>query len=145
MAIERVGVVGAGTMGSGIIEVVARNGLPVVAHEVSPEAVEAGRSRVEGSMNKAVERGKLDEEVRDTALAATTWTTDLADLATTRRCCSPSRRRCSRRSHRWTGHWQGTQPFARLRQPPRYAAAGTSSPPTGRSRRYRPLPWKTRS
>jgi 3-hydroxybutyryl-CoA dehydrogenase len=81
MAIERVGVVGAGTMGSGIIEVVARNGLPVVAHEISPEAVEAGQARVEGSMTKAVERGKLEEDVRDAAVAATSWTTDLADLA----------------------------------------------------------------
>jgi 3-hydroxybutyryl-CoA dehydrogenase len=81
MAIERVGVVGAGTMGSGIIEVVARNGVPVVAHEIGPEAVEAGKSRVEGSMAKAVERGKLDGAVRDEAEAATTWTTDLDDLA----------------------------------------------------------------
>ena len=81
MAIERVGIVGAGTMGSGIIEVVSRNGLAVVAHEVSPEAVEAGKARVEGSMGKAVERGKLDEEVRDAAVAATTWTTDLDDMA----------------------------------------------------------------
>lgn len=80
MAIERVGVVGAGTMGSGIIEVVARNGLTVVAREISPEAVEAGRSRVEGSMNKALERGKLDESVRDAAVAHTIWTTDLGDM-----------------------------------------------------------------
>ena len=81
MAIQQVGVVGAGTMGSGIIEVMSRNGLSVVAHEASPEAVEAGRSRVEGSMNKALERGKLDESVRDSAVAATTWTTDLGDMA----------------------------------------------------------------
>ena len=80
MALERVGVVGAGTMGSGIIEVVARNGLTVVAREMSPEAVEAGRSRVEGSMNKAIARGKLDESVRDAAVAHTIWTTDLGDM-----------------------------------------------------------------
>ena len=81
MAIERVGVVGAGIMGSGIIEVVARNGLAVVAREMSPEAVEAGRSRVERSMSKALERGKLDESVRDAAVAQTIWTTDLDDMA----------------------------------------------------------------
>ena len=56
MAISKVGVVGAGTMGSGIIEVASRNGLDVVAREVSPELVEAGKARVEGSMSKAVER-----------------------------------------------------------------------------------------
>lgn len=80
MVIARVGVVGAGTMGSGIIEVVSRNGLPVVAHEISPEAVEAGKARVEGSMSKALERGKLDESVRDAAVAGTIWTTDLGDM-----------------------------------------------------------------
>ncbi|RMH71757.1 MAG: 3-hydroxybutyryl-CoA dehydrogenase [Actinomyces sp.] len=78
---RRIGVVGAGQMGSGIIEVMARNGLEVVAREVDAAAAEAGRSRVESSMGRAVERGKLDAETRDRALAAVTWTTELADLA----------------------------------------------------------------
>jgi 3-hydroxybutyryl-CoA dehydrogenase len=81
VAITTVGVVGAGAMGSGIIEVAARSGVAVVARDISAEAVEAGRGRVEGSMAKAVERGKLDEADRDAAVTATTWTTDLADLA----------------------------------------------------------------
>lgn len=81
MAIELVGVIGAGTMGSGIIEVVTRNGLETIACEASPESVEAGQARVAGSMNRAVGRGKLDSDVRDAALAATTWTTDIDDLA----------------------------------------------------------------
>ncbi len=81
MTIGTVGVVGAGAMGSGIIEVAARNGLEVVAREISPEAVEAGTTRVVASMDKAVSRGKLDGSVRDSALANLTWTTDFADLA----------------------------------------------------------------
>ncbi len=80
MNIETVGVVGAGAMGSGIIEVAARNGLKVVAREISPEAVEAGKARVEGSMEKAVSRGKLEESTREAALANLDWTTDFADL-----------------------------------------------------------------
>ncbi len=81
MAVETLGVVGAGTMGSGIIELAAKAGVPVVAREISPEAVEAAKSRVDASMGKAVARGKLDEADKQAALAAITWTTDLADLA----------------------------------------------------------------
>ena len=81
MDIGTIGVVGIGTMGSGIVEVAARNGLRVVAQEGSPDLVEAGRSRVEGSMDRGVARGKLDEATREAASAAVTWTTDLGDMA----------------------------------------------------------------
>ncbi len=81
MAIGTVGVIGVGTMGSGIVEVAARNGLQVVAREATPELVEGGRARVEGSMDRGVARGKLDEATREAAAAAVTWTTDLDDLA----------------------------------------------------------------
>ena len=81
MEIVTIGVIGIGTMGSGIVEVAARNGLRVVAQEGSPDLVEAGRSRVEGSMDRGLARGKLDEATRDAAAAAVTWTTDLGDLA----------------------------------------------------------------
>lgn len=80
MAIDTLGIVGAGAMGSGIIEVAARAGVSVVARDIDARAVEAGRARVEGSMGKAVERGKLDATTRDTAIAAITWTTELGDL-----------------------------------------------------------------
>ena len=81
MEIGTVGVIGVGTMGSGIVEVAARNGLQVVAREATPELVEAGRSRVEKSMDRGVARGKLDEAAREAAAAAVAWTTDLDDLA----------------------------------------------------------------
>ena len=81
MDIGTIGVIGIGTMGAGIVEVAARNGLRVVAQEASPDLVEAGRSRVEGSMDRGLARGKLDEVTRDAASAAVTWTTDLGDLA----------------------------------------------------------------
>lgn len=80
MAIESVGIIGAGAMGSGIIEVAARSGVSVVARDIDAAAIEAGRSRVEASLGTAVERGKLDEATRDTALASITWTTDIDDL-----------------------------------------------------------------
>lgn len=80
MKISRVGVVGCGTMGSGICEVVARAGLPVAFVEVSGEAVEAGHSRIRRSLDRAVERGKLDAAERDAILGRITGDVDFAAL-----------------------------------------------------------------
>ncbi|MBK0868649.1 3-hydroxybutyryl-CoA dehydrogenase [Saccharopolyspora sp. HNM0986] len=79
--IERVGVVGSGLMGAGIAEVNARSGLDVLVSEVSEEAVEAGRQRITGSLERAVQRGKLAEADRDAALGRLRFTTSLADFA----------------------------------------------------------------
>ena len=76
-----VGIVGLGTMGAGIAEVVARHGLSVVGVEVSPEQAAASRARIEGSTARAVERGKLTEEERAEALGRISIGTDIADLA----------------------------------------------------------------
>ena len=78
--IERVGVVGAGLMGSGIAEVNARAGLRVTVAEVSDSAVEAGRSRIRGSLDRGVERGKISAADRDAAWDNIGFTTSLADL-----------------------------------------------------------------
>ncbi|MCX6462579.1 MAG: 3-hydroxybutyryl-CoA dehydrogenase [Pseudonocardiales bacterium] len=76
-----VGVVGLGTMGAGIVEVFARNGLQVIAAEVDAEAVERGRAHLETSTSRAVGRGKLTQEDADALLGRITTTTSLADLA----------------------------------------------------------------
>jgi 3-hydroxybutyryl-CoA dehydrogenase len=81
MTIERVGVVGAGLMGSGIAEVCARAGIDVVVREVTAEACERGRARIVGSLDRGVRSGKLAEDARDTAIARLAFTTDFADLA----------------------------------------------------------------
>lgn len=80
MTIERVGVVGAGQMGSGIAEVAAKSGVNVVVYEPSSELVEAGRKRITGSLERAAAKGKLSEADRDATLARLTYTTNLADL-----------------------------------------------------------------
>ena len=79
--ITRVGVVGCGLMGSGIAEVFARADLDVLVSEANGEALELGRTRVAGSLNTAVRRGKLTEEQRDAALSRISFTTELADFA----------------------------------------------------------------
>lgn len=81
MDIQHVGVVGGGLMGSGIAEVAARGGSPVIVMEVSSELTDRSRTRIVTSLNRAVERGKLVEEVRDDALSLISFTTDLSDLA----------------------------------------------------------------
>ncbi|MET7963010.1 3-hydroxyacyl-CoA dehydrogenase family protein [Micromonospora zamorensis] len=60
-----VGVVGLGTMGAGIVEVFARNGIDVVAVEISEPALERGRATLSGSTDRAVAKGKLAAADRD--------------------------------------------------------------------------------
>ena len=81
MKIRKVGVLGAGLMGSGIAEVAARSGYTTVVREVSDELGRKGVSRIEGSLAKAVEKKKLASEERDSARSRLSATTRLSDLA----------------------------------------------------------------
>lgn len=80
-AIERIGVVGCGLMGSGIAEVSARAGLDVMVREINEEAAEAGRARLVKSLDRGLSSGKMTEQERDDALARLNFTTEIADLA----------------------------------------------------------------
>ena len=79
--IERVGVVGCGLMGSGIAEVCARAGLDVIVREVNQGALDAGRKRIEGSLDRAVRTGKMTEADRDGLRTRLRYTTDFGDFA----------------------------------------------------------------
>jgi 3-hydroxybutyryl-CoA dehydrogenase len=68
-------------MGSGIAEVCARAGFDVVVREVNEDALASGRGRVEKSLARAVDRGKLDAGMRDETLGRMRFTTSLDDLA----------------------------------------------------------------
>ena len=81
--IGKVGVVGCGIMGSGIVEVVARSGADVIYVEVSDDRVERGRGAIERSTGTAVDKGKLEGEERDRILGRITGATDLSALADT--------------------------------------------------------------
>lgn len=80
-AIQRVGVVGAGQMGSGIAEVSARAGVEVTVFEPAEALITAGRNRIVKSLERAVSAGKVTERERDRALGLLTFTTDLNDLS----------------------------------------------------------------
>lgn len=76
-----IGVVGCGLMGSGIAEVFARAGYPVLVHEVEERSAAAGRARIEASVYRAVQSGKLSDAVGEHALGLITVGTDLGALA----------------------------------------------------------------
>jgi 3-hydroxybutyryl-CoA dehydrogenase len=78
--IELVGVVGCGLMGSGIAEVCARAGLRVTIFEMNDPVLSAGRARVNSSLQRAVERGKLSPSELDSILSRVCFTTDLDAL-----------------------------------------------------------------
>ncbi|MDP7599598.1 MAG: 3-hydroxyacyl-CoA dehydrogenase NAD-binding domain-containing protein, partial [Acidimicrobiales bacterium] len=81
MRIERVGVVGGGQMGGGVAELTAKAGLTTVVREISPEAAERGAAGIRKSLDRALERGKLDEAAHASVLGNVSFTTEMADLA----------------------------------------------------------------
>ena len=78
--VKKVGVIGCGIMGSGIVEVAAKAGADVTYVEVDEDRVKKGRASIERSLGKAVDRGKLPAEERDEVLGRIGGTTDLGDL-----------------------------------------------------------------
>ena len=79
--IERVGVFGAGFMGSGIAESAARAGLSVVLSEPQQSALDRSEQRIEQSVARAVKGGKLSDDDAAALLKRIEWSTDLDALA----------------------------------------------------------------
>jgi len=81
MAIKRVGIVGAGTMGNGIAQVFAQSGFEVRLCDAMPVALDRAKAGIEKSLAKFVEKGKLTAADRDAALGRLTSGSDLDALA----------------------------------------------------------------
>ena len=80
-AVEKVGVVGGGIMGSGIAEVAARSGCDVLLCEVSEAAAESAAARIAKSLARAEKSGKLSAAEREAAQGRLRTVTDLTELA----------------------------------------------------------------
>jgi 3-hydroxybutyryl-CoA dehydrogenase len=78
---EVVGVIGLGTMGAGIAEVFARNGLRVIGVEQDSAGLDRGKAHLEASTSRALSRGKMTADEVKELLDRVTLTTELADLA----------------------------------------------------------------
>lgn len=80
LGLSRLGILGGGTMGAGIAEVAALNGLDVVLVERDEPAAAAARDRIAGSMGKLVDRGRMAAATRDDAMARIATGADFSAL-----------------------------------------------------------------
>ena len=78
---QQVAVIGAGLMGAGIAQVAAVAGYDVVLRDVTPEALERGLGTIRSSYAKFVEKGRLQADAAEAALARITTTTELDAVA----------------------------------------------------------------
>jgi hypothetical protein len=79
LVMDKIGIIGAGNMGSGIVQKTAQEGLSVVMLDLKPEFVEKGLKNIRTTLEEAVERKLLRPEQIDHILARIKGTTDLAD------------------------------------------------------------------
>ena len=81
MEVRKVGVVGLGAMGAGIAQLCVEAGVDTVGREVTLELAEKARGRIGHFLTRKVEKGKLEQEARDEAVARLTLSTELDELA----------------------------------------------------------------
>ncbi|MBZ9740735.1 MULTISPECIES: 3-hydroxybutyryl-CoA dehydrogenase [unclassified Mesorhizobium] len=79
--IETIGIIGAGQMGGGIAHVSALSGYKVLIYDISPDRIEKGIATISGNMARQVGSGKLDEKLRNQAMARIASAPTMADLA----------------------------------------------------------------
>ncbi len=77
MAIERITIIGVGTMGHGIAQVAAAAGATVHMNDISAEAIDKGMSAVRANLDKGIEKGKVTEEQRDAVVGRLVAAPDL--------------------------------------------------------------------
>jgi 3-hydroxybutyryl-CoA dehydrogenase len=80
-AIERIGIVGAGFMGTGIAESAARAGVDVTLHEPEQAPLDRSKAGIEKSVARAIKGGKLSEDDAGALVDRVAWSTSLEDLA----------------------------------------------------------------
>jgi enoyl-CoA hydratase / 3-hydroxyacyl-CoA dehydrogenase len=81
MDIKKVGVIGCGLMGAGIVQVAAQAGYETIVRELNEEFLEKGLGRISAFLDKGVAKKKMTQAKRDATWACIRGTTDVADLA----------------------------------------------------------------
>ena len=81
MDIKKIGILGAGIMGSGIAQVAATSGFQVVVRDVNDDVLGAGQSKVEGSLQRMAKKGKVSEDDLKQIHDNIKWTTDIGNLS----------------------------------------------------------------
>ena len=80
MEIKKVGVVGCGLMGSGIVQVCAQSGYQVVVSEINDELLNKGLASINSFLTKGVEKGRITEQDKESTLARIKGTTNTKDF-----------------------------------------------------------------
>mgnify|MGYP006280628225 CR=1 FL=1 len=78
---KKIGVLGAGTMGSGIAQVVAQSGYEVILRDIKEEFVEKGLNTVEKNLNRSVKKERISQEEKEKTLDNLSGTTDISQLS----------------------------------------------------------------
>jgi len=78
--VKRIGVVGAGAMGSGLAQVAAQAGLEVLLYDIAEKPLELALGKIQASLERQVQRGKLSAEERELALGRISTTKTLGDF-----------------------------------------------------------------
>ena len=75
-----VGVIGSGTMGSGIAQIAATQGCEVALYDINEEALKISRTKLEKILNRLIEKGRIDSDKKASILSNINYTTNLSDL-----------------------------------------------------------------
>ena len=78
---NKISVIGAGTMGSGIAQVAASNSCQVTIVDSFPQALESSQSKLKSILNRLVEKGKMNEDKTQHILANINWTSETEEIA----------------------------------------------------------------
>ena len=74
---KKVFVLGAGTMGAGIVQAFAQNGFEVIVRDIKDEFVQRGIAGIDKGLSRQVTKGKMTEEVKEEILSRISGTTDM--------------------------------------------------------------------
>ena len=81
MKIERIGVLGAGTMGNGIAQVAAQSGRDVVMRDIEQRFIDSGMEMIRKNLSRSVEKGRMTEDEKEAVLSRITPTLKMEDLS----------------------------------------------------------------